>query len=89
MLIKDKQQDPGTESGPTQIAIVRHKQVKQRLQVISSKLYLMVATGLFPPPFPIVPGGRSKGWLESDVDQWILEQKRRSEGGSKCQPATQ
>jgi predicted DNA-binding transcriptional regulator AlpA len=84
MLIKDKQQDPGTESGPTQIAIVRHKQVKQRLQVSSSKLYLMVATGLFPPPFLIVPGGRSKGWLEADVDQWILEQKRRSEESLKC-----
>ena len=84
MLFKDIQKTPGAESGPTQIAIVRHKQVKQKLQVSSSKLYDMVATGLFPPPFPIVPGGRSKGWLETDVDQWILEQKRRSEGGSKC-----
>jgi predicted DNA-binding transcriptional regulator AlpA len=44
----------------------------------------MIAKGLFPAPFQIVPGGRAVGWLESDVDQWILEQKRRSEGGSKC-----
>ena len=84
MLLKDTQQTLGAESGPIQISIVRHKQVKQKLQVSSSKLYLMVATGLFPPPFPIVPGGRSKGWLEADVDQWILEQKRRSEENLKC-----
>ena len=83
MLIKDKQQDPGTESGTTQIAIVRHKQVKQKLQVSSSKLYDMVATGLFPPPFPLVPGGRSKGWLEADVDRWILSRKDEVEGGAK------
>ena len=32
----------------------------------------------------LVPGGRSKGWLEADVDQWIVEQKRRSEENLKC-----
>lgn len=80
MLFKDTQQTLGAESSPIQIAIVRHKQVKQKLQVSSAKLYHMVANRVFPPPFPIVPGGRAVGWLESDVDQWILEQKRRSEG---------
>ena len=84
MPFKDAQQSLGKESGPIQISIVRHKQVKQKLQVSSAKLYLMVATGLFPPPFPLVPGGRAKGWLEADVDQWILEQKRRSEENLKC-----
>jgi len=80
MLIKDKQQDPGTESGLTQIAIVRHNQVKRKLQVSSAKLYAMVADGLFPRPFQLIPGGRAKGWLEADVNQWIIEQKQRSEG---------
>jgi len=83
MLLKDTQQTLGAESGPIQISIVRHKQVKQKLQVSSSKLYDMVATGLFPPPFPIVPDGRSKGWLESDVDRWILSRKDEVEGGAK------
>lgn len=85
MLFKDAQQSLGKESGPIQISIVRHKQVKQKLQVSSSKLYHMVATGLFPPPFPLVPGGRAKGWLESDVNEWIVRQKRQFEdGGQKC-----
>jgi len=39
----------------------------------------MVATGLFPKPFQLVPGGRAVGWLEQQIDQWILERKAASE----------
>jgi prophage regulatory protein len=60
------------------VLIVRHKQVREKLQVSSAKLFDMVARGLFPRPFAIVPGGRAVGWLESDVDAWILNQKRQS-----------
>jgi prophage regulatory protein len=62
------------------VLIVRHKQVRQKLQVSSAKLFDMVARGLFPRPFAIVPGGRAVGWLESDVDAWILDQKLASTG---------
>ena len=57
------------------ILIVRHKQVRQKLQVSSAKLFDMVAKGIFPPPFQLIPGGRAVGWLESDVDRWILARK--------------
>lgn len=60
--------------------ILRHTNVSKRLGISASKLFDMVARGVFPKGFQIVPGGRAVGWLESDVDQWILEQKRRSEG---------
>lgn len=60
------------------VLIVRHKQVRQKLQVSSAKLFDMVAKGQFPRPFSIVPGGRAVGWLEGDVDAWILNQKRQS-----------
>ncbi|CAM8635504.1 AlpA Predicted transcriptional regulator [Burkholderiales bacterium] len=66
------------------LRIVRNAQVRIKLDVSEAKLFDMIAKGLFPAPFQIVPGGRAVGWLESDVDQWILEQKHRSEGGSKC-----
>ena len=69
---------------PSSLRIVRNAQVRTKLDVSEAKLFDMIAKGLFPAPFQIVPGGRAVGWLESDVDQWILEQKRRSEGGSKC-----
>jgi prophage regulatory protein len=61
------------------LRILRNAQVRTKLDVSEAKLFDMVAKGLFPAPFQIVPGGRAVGWLESDVDQWILAQKRRSE----------
>lgn len=79
-MVTQLQKDGKSDS----LRIVRNAQVRTKLDVSEAKLFDMVAKGLFPKPFPIVPGGRAVGWLESDVDHWILEQKRRSEGGSKC-----
>jgi predicted DNA-binding transcriptional regulator AlpA len=39
----------------------------------------MVACGQFLKPFTLIPGGRAVGFLESDVDQWILDRKEASE----------
>lgn len=66
------------------IRIVRNAQVRTKLDVSEAKLFDMIAKGIFPAPFQIIPGGRAVGWLESDVDKWILDQKRRSEGEAKC-----
>ena len=74
-LEKDGKSDP--------LRIVRNAQVRAKLDVSEAKLFDMVAKGLFPKPFPIVPGGRAVGWLETDVDSWILEQKRASEEGGQ------
>jgi prophage regulatory protein len=72
---------PVVPSRHQDISIVRHKDVKQKLKISSAKLFDMVAKGLFPKPFPIVPGGRAVGWLETDVNQWIENQKNTSSGG--------
>jgi len=74
-MVTQLQKDGKSDS----LRIVRNAQVRTKLDVSEAKLFDMVAKGLFPKPFPIVPGGRAVGWLESDVDHWILEQKRRSE----------
>jgi prophage regulatory protein len=66
---------------------LRHKGVKEKLGLSSAKLFDMVAKGLFPRPFPIVPGGRAVGWLESDVDAWILEQQRQHKLGNPTKSA--
>jgi prophage regulatory protein len=60
---------------PQPIQVVRHAQVCEKLRVSSAKLFDMIALGLFPKPFPIVPGGRAVGWIEADVDRWILDRK--------------
>lgn len=67
--------DQATGTPRDDVLIVRHKQVRQKLQISSAKLFDMVARGQFPRPFAIVPGGRAVGWLEGDVDAWILNQK--------------
>ena len=72
MMVK---MDQVTSAPGDNVLIVRHKQVRQKLQVSSAKLFDMVARGQFPRPFAIVPGGRAVGWLEGDVDAWILNQK--------------
>jgi prophage regulatory protein len=66
---------PAGEKLANQIRIIRHNQVCQKMQISSAKLFDMVANGIFPKPFQLVPGGRAVGWLEQDVDQWILARK--------------
>ncbi len=61
------------------IRIVRHAEVRTKLDVSESKLFDMIARGIFPAPFQIVPGGRAVGWLESDVDSWILTRRAQTE----------
>jgi prophage regulatory protein len=65
---------PTTDTRPD-IRIIRHDVVREKLRLSSAKLFDMIAKGQFPKPFTIVPGGRAVGWLESDVDAWVLGRK--------------
>ena len=60
------------------ISVIRHQQVCQKMQISSAKLFDMVARGQFPKPFTLVPGGRAVGWLETDIDSYILGRKAAS-----------
>lgn len=57
------------------VRVIRHNSVCEKLDISSAKLFDMVACGLFPKPFTIIPGGRAVGWLESDVNRWVIERK--------------
>lgn len=57
------------------IQVIRHAQVCKKLQVSGAKLFDMIARSQFPKPFRLVPEGRAVGWLEQDVNRWILERK--------------
>ena len=61
--------------------VVRHNQVRKKLNVSSAKLFDMIARGQFPKPFILVPNGRAVGWLEFEVDQWIIERKNVAQRG--------
>ena len=63
------------------IQVIRHAQVCQKIQISSAKLFDLVAQGVFPKPFTLIPGGRAVGWLERDVDAWVLERKAEGSRG--------
>lgn len=64
---------------PPPVRVIRHTEVRKKLNVSSAKLFDMIAKGQFPRPFTIVPGGRAVGWLEADVEAWILARKAGEE----------
>ncbi len=66
---------PGAAPVPSYVRVIRHANVRKKLQVSSAKLFDMIARGQFPKPFTLVPNGRAVGWLEHEVDQWILDRK--------------
>jgi len=59
----------------SEIRVLRHAQICQKLGLSSAKLFDMVAKGIFPEPFTLVPGGRAVGWLEHEIDYWIIQRR--------------
>ena len=74
-MVQTHKPAPTGEKQTNQIRIIRHNQVCQKMQISSAKLFDMVAKKQFLKPFTIIPGGRAVGWLEQEVDQWILDRK--------------
>lgn len=74
-MVQTNQPVPSGEKLANPIRVIRHNQVCQKMQISSAKLFDMVASGIFPKPFQLVPGGRAVGWLEQDIDEWILSRK--------------
>lgn len=67
-----------TQFQPNFVQVIRHAQVCRKLQVSSAKLFDMCAKGQFPKPFQLIPGGRAVGWLEEDIDRWVIARKEAS-----------
>ena len=53
--------------------ILRMRDLRERLGLSASHLYALIAAGRFPKPFPIIPGGRATGWLESTIDAYLTD----------------
>lgn len=56
--------------------ILRLPQVKKRTGLSRSSIYLRMANDDFPQTISL--GGRSVGWLEQDIDEWIVERIEQS-----------
>lgn len=57
------------------VRVVRPSEARNRVGVSRAKFADMIAKGQFPKPFTIIPGGRAIGWLEADVDAWIVQRR--------------
>ncbi|EMN8778009.1 helix-turn-helix transcriptional regulator [Pseudomonas aeruginosa] len=49
--------------------IIRLKEVTDSTGIARSTIYKLIGEGGFPKPVPLV--GRSVGWVESEVHEWI------------------
>ncbi|RLA38791.1 MAG: transcriptional regulator [Gammaproteobacteria bacterium] len=47
------------------------KQVQAMTSLSRSYIYSLQATQNFPKSFALVPGGTSRAWLQSEVQDWI------------------
>ncbi len=53
------------------LAILRLKQVKQRTSLSRSSIYAAIKSGIFPRQISLT-GARSVGWVEAEVEAFIL-----------------
>jgi prophage regulatory protein len=51
--------------------ILRLPEVINQTGLSRSSIYLRIANNQFPKPISL--GGRAVGWVEQDVDEWIVE----------------
>ncbi|PAU77056.1 AlpA family transcriptional regulator [Halovibrio salipaludis] len=65
--------------------IIRLREVMEFTGLARSTIYKYVEAGTFPQPVPL--GGRSVGWVEQEVEEWVLARiEERDAAGST--PAT-
>ena len=58
-------------------SVLKLPQVIKVVSLSRASIYNYVAQGKFPKPIPL--GGRSVGWLDSDIEQWIEDRVKESQ----------
>jgi prophage regulatory protein len=62
---------------PPRDRFLRWPEVKERVGFSRSQAHLLIKQGRFPAPHKL--GARASAWLESSIDQWILERVSASQ----------
>ena len=52
------------------LSILRRKQVEKRTGLSRSTIYLRIQEGSFPKPINL--GARAVGWLENEIEAWLV-----------------
>lgn len=58
--------------------VIRLNEVKNKVGLSRSTIYRRIANSEFPKP--ILLGGRASGWIESEVDEWLMNCVNESRG---------
>ena len=61
-----------TENQTTRL--IRIREVMNMVGLSKSHIYCLAAQGKFPKSIPLVPGGTSVAWLESEIEDFINQQ---------------
>lgn len=61
-----------TENQTTRL--IRIRQVMNLVGLSKSHIYCLASQGKFPKSIPLVPGGTSVAWLESEIEDFINQQ---------------
>ena len=61
--------------------LLRAKEVAQRTGLSTAYIYLLASEGKFPRSINLVPGGTSRAWIESEVNDWIESRINSGRGG--------
>ena len=56
--------------------ILRMNELHQKVGLSKSMLYALIAEGKFPRGFKLTSNGRSRGWFESTIDEYLAERSR-------------
>jgi prophage regulatory protein len=60
-----------TEIHTQQNRLIRMKDVQNLTGLSRSYIYNLSSQGVFPKSISLVPGGTSKAWIESEIQEWI------------------
>jgi prophage regulatory protein len=58
------------------LKIIRRKQVEARVGLSRSTIYEKIKSGSFPSPISL--GSKSVGWIDSEIDEWLISQIEKS-----------
>ncbi|HRQ46199.1 MAG TPA: AlpA family transcriptional regulator [Rhodocyclaceae bacterium] len=58
------------------LTILRRKQVEARTGLKRSTIYERIREGTFPRPISL--GAKAVGWVSTEIDEWLVEQIRKS-----------
>jgi len=69
------------DTNQEKISILRRKKVEKRTGLSRSTIYLKIQEGSFPKPINLGP--RAVGWIENEIDNWLMDRIETRDRGVK------